>query len=86
MKKLSKSRKHETTADFKARIAAAIRQRNGEDADPYASAQRRAPRWALRPRGSAPTPSEMLGGAKMPKLGKPPKAIADWLRSVGVKL
>jgi hypothetical protein len=69
----SKYRPHETVAEFKARLAAMDK-----------SKRQRPP--IVKRRGCAPTPSEVLGGAKMPKLSKPPKEIAKWLRSIGVKV
>jgi hypothetical protein len=81
-KKPSKAKPYEDTADFKARIAALRRTLFHEPELP----RKRADGYYRRDKGSAPTPSEVLGGARMPKLPKPPKEVARWLRSLGVKL
>ena len=69
----------ESTADFKARLAAILKV---EARQPVK--KRHAP--LLRPKGSQPTPSEVLGGAELFELSKPSRKIAKWLRSLGIKV
>jgi hypothetical protein len=70
----------ETTEDFRMRLATMLRKPG--DNSPYKKVQR----TLRRPKGSQPTPAEVLGGAKMQEVEKPPRAIAKWLRSLGVKV
>jgi hypothetical protein len=64
----------ESTADFKARLAAMMKAK-GEPARPRPPIVKR--------KGCAPTPSEVLGGKKMPKMKVSTKT---WLKSIGVKV
>ena len=71
-------KRQETVAEFKARLSAQAKARGEQPVKTHAA--------LLRPKGSQPTPSEVMGGAKLRKLPKPPKDVAKWLRANGVKL
>jgi hypothetical protein len=77
-KEQMKYKRQESVRDFKARLVVMLAQERGLMPKPHAA--------LLRPKGSAPTPSEVMGGAKMPKLRKPPKRVGKWLKSLGVKV
>lgn len=65
----------ESTGDFKARLAAMLGTKPVKKHTAL-----------VRPKGSQPTPAEVLGGREMFELGKPSPKIAKWLRSLGIKV
>jgi hypothetical protein len=65
----------ESTGDFKARLSAML-----------GTTPVKKHKALLRPKGSQPTPSEVLGGREMFELAKPSRKVAKWLRSLGIKV
>jgi len=85
--KPSKAKAYESTADFKERIAALRKQLFKEPDLPKNGSYFKNGYYVTRGSNGTPTPSEVLGGRKMPKLEPPKdKEIAKWLRSLGVKV